>query len=274
MALRSLASRRAFLALAGAGLAAAVAACRGPREQHDQGAMPGRRPATTASTIPRASGTSTSTTPAAAGPARVVFHGPRDGRQVALTFHGSGDPALVVRLLDEVAREGVPISVFVVGRWLEQHPAMATRILAGGHELDNHTFTHPSLGQLGRAEVDQEIRRCQAVLERLAGGGRYFRPSGMPTPTPLVLAAAGAAGYPVVVSFDVDPRDYADPGAAAVAARVAAGLAPGSIVSLHTGHAGTVTALPHVLAAVRARGLQPVPVHQLLEHQKRRSSGG
>jgi peptidoglycan/xylan/chitin deacetylase (PgdA/CDA1 family) len=259
----SRASRRSFLALAGTGLAAALAACRGQREQQ-HGAL-ARRPATTVSTIPRAPGAPSSTAPGAGGPARPVFHGPRDGRQVALTFHGSGDPALVLRLLDEVGREHVPITVFVVGRWLEQHPEMAGRILAGGHELGNHTYTHPQLGRLGRAEVDREIRGCRAVLERLAGGGRYFRPSGMTAPTPLVLAAAGAAGYPVVVSFDVDPRDYADPGAAAVAARVAAGLAPGSIVSLHTGHAGTVAALPHIIAAVRARGLKPVPVHQLLQ---------
>ena len=260
----SRASRRSFLALAGTGLAAALAACRGPREQQQQGAL-AVRPTTTASTIPHPSALPTSTAPAARGPARAVFHGPRDGRRVALTFHGSGDPALVMRLLEEVGREHVPITVFVVGRWLEQHPEMAARILAGGHELGNHTYTHPVLGRLGRAEVDREIRGCRAVLKRLAGGGHYFRPSGMTAPTPLVLAAAGAAGYPVVVSFDVDPRDYADPGAAAVAARVAAGLQPGSIVSLHTGHAGTVAAIPHIVAAIRARGLNPVPVHQLLQ---------
>ena len=189
MAPWSPASRRAFLALAGTGLAAALAACRGQRKQDQHGALPGRQPATTASTTPRASSAATSTTSAAGGPARAVFHGPRDGRQVALTFHGSGDPALVMRLLDLVAREHVPITVFAVGRWLDQHPEMAARILAGGHELGNHTFTHPRLGQLGRAEVDREILRCRAVLERLAG----------------------AAGYPVVVSFDVDSRDYADP---------------------------------------------------------------
>jgi peptidoglycan/xylan/chitin deacetylase (PgdA/CDA1 family) len=238
MAPWSPASRRAFLALAGTGLAAALAACRGQRKQDQHGALP-RQPTPTASTTPRASGGPTSTTPAAGGPARAVFHGPRDGRQVALTFHCSGDPALVMRLLDLVAREHVPITVFAVGRWLDQHPEMAARILAGGHELGNHTFTHPPLGQLGRAEVDREILRCRAVLERLAGGGRYFRPSGMTTPTPLVLAAAG--------------------------------LAPGSIVSLHTGHAGTVAAMPRIIAAARARGLKPVPVHRLLEHAQRRS---
>jgi peptidoglycan/xylan/chitin deacetylase (PgdA/CDA1 family) len=87
----------------------------------------------------------------------------------------------------------------------------------------------------------------------------------MTRPTPLVLAEAGAAGYPLVVAFDIDPRDYTDPGPDAVAARVAAGLRPGSIVSLHTGHAGTITAFDPILTAARARGLQPVLLHRLLE---------
>ena len=131
--------------------------------------------------------------------------------------------------------------------------------------FDNHTWSHPVLGRLDRPAVAAEIRRCKAALTRATGsGGRYFRPSGMTQLTPLVLTEAGAAGYPLVVAFDVDPRDYTDPGADAVAARVAAGLRPGSIVSLHTGHAGTVTALAPILAAARARGLQPVPLHQLL----------
>jgi peptidoglycan/xylan/chitin deacetylase (PgdA/CDA1 family) len=195
----------------------------------------------------------------------VVVAGPRGGRQVALTFHGSGDPLLVGQLLDLVGRAGVPVTVFAVGRWLAQHPAFARRILAGGHELANHTYTHPALGRLDRASVAREVRGCQAVLRRLTGsGGRWFRPSAMTVPTPLVRAEAGAAGYRVVVGFDVDPHDYADPGATAVAARVTAGLHPGVIVSLHTGHAGTVAAMAPILTAIRARGLVPVGLHQLL----------
>jgi peptidoglycan/xylan/chitin deacetylase (PgdA/CDA1 family) len=196
----------------------------------------------------------------------VVFAGPRDGQLVALTFHGSGDPAVVVRLLELLDDRGrVPVSVFAVGAWLEANPAMAERFLAGGHELDNHTSTHPVLGRVPRATVAEEIRGCRRTLMRLTGsGGRYFRPSGMTVPTQLVLAEAGKSGYPVVVSFDVDSHDYADPGPDAIVARVTAGMRPGSIVSLHTGHAGTISALPRVLAALDARGLRPVPLHRLL----------
>ena len=258
------ASRRAFLAAAAATLATACA---------DHAGAPGA-PATTAAahpgpTTPQVTGPGAAASPttgaAGHGPARAVFAGPRTVAQVALTFHLSGDPALVGRLLDAVARAGAPISLFAVGRWLVEHPDLARRIVAEGHELDNHTWTHPVLGRLAGPAVAEEIRRCQAALARATGsGGRYFRPSGMTSPTPLVLAEAGAAGYPLVAAFDVDPRDYADPGADAVAARVAAGLRPGSIVSLHTGHAGTVAALDRILAAARTRGLRPVPLHRLL----------
>ena len=82
--------------------------------------------------------------------------------------------------------------------------------------------------------------------------------------SPHILAAAGRAGYRTSLSFDVDPADYTDPGPAAVVARVLAAVGNGSIVSLHLGHAGTVTALPAILAGLAARSLRPVTVTQLL----------
>jgi len=258
-------SRRRFLAAA----AAAVAAACTDQATGSGGPAAPAPTRTVPSASPPAPGRVGVTAPSGSGldgkPAQVVFAGSRTRPQVALTFHLSGDPILVSQLLDTAAHAGVPICLFAVGRWLTEHPTLVRRILAEGHELDNHTWSHPVLGRLTGPAVAAEIRRCQAALNRATGrGGRYFRPSGMTQPSPLVLAEAGAAGYPLVVSFDVDPRDYADPGADAVATRVAAGLRPGSIVSLHTGHAGTVAAFDPILAAVRARGLQPVLLHQLL----------
>ena len=257
-------SRRTFLAAAAATLTAACS------EQAARPIAPATAPtrpvsSITPTTARRVAATATPSTGVETKPAEVVFAGPRAGHRVALTFHLSGDPALVSRLLDIAAQAGVPISLFAVGRWLAEHPTLVRRILAEGHELDNHTWSHPVLGRLDGPAVAAEIRRCRAALTRATGRGcRYFRPSGMTQPSPLVLAEAGAAGYPLVVSFDVDPGDYADPGADAVATRVAAGLRPGSIVSLHTGHAGTIAALVPILAAARARGLQLVLLHRLL----------
>ena len=185
---------------------------------------------------------------------------------MALTFHGSGDPALTNEMLGLTTQLKAPITVFAVGQWLEQHPDIAGQILGAGHELANHTYTHPVLSQLGQLAVSQEITRCAAVLTEQTGGeGRWFRPSGVESePSALILDEASKAGYPTVVGFDVDPRDYQDPGASAIVARVAAGIQAGSIVSLHLGHSGTVSAFPRIAAILQQRKLAPVLVRDLL----------
>jgi peptidoglycan/xylan/chitin deacetylase (PgdA/CDA1 family) len=201
--------------------------------------------------------------PADLRPARFVAQGSPNG--VAFTFHGSGDPALLHALLGAAARAGAPITVFAVGSWLDQYPDVARAILADGHELANHTYTHPALGTVGRAAVAGEITRCRDALTRHAGSpGAWFRPSGIDVPTPLMLDEAARAGYATVVGYDVDPRDYEDPPVAAVIERVTSGLHPGAIVSLHTGHTNTVDAFEAMVGAARHRNLTPRLVRDLV----------
>jgi peptidoglycan/xylan/chitin deacetylase (PgdA/CDA1 family) len=199
------------------------------------------------------------------GPAAFVRQGPANIGQVALTFHGAGDVGLVNQLLDEAKARRAPITIFVVGQWLEANPQMAARILGDGHELANHTYTHPALASVSRSALTDEIVRCRDLLTRLTkSDGRWFRPSGIDVPTPAMLAEAGRAGYATVVGYSVDPLDYTDPGAPTIVSRVKANLRAGSIVSLHTGHAGTVSAFGPVVDAIHAAGLTPVTVGTLL----------
>jgi len=252
-------SRRTFLLAAGS---ATLAAC--THAAHRAATRrPSAAPPRATTTLPAAPET---TTASPGAPARFIRSGPAATRAVALTFHGSGDIALATELLDAARAGGAALTIFAVGRWLDENPDVARRVLDAGHELANHTYTHPALGGLGASRVADEIVRCRDALARYAGGpGRWFRPSGIEVPTQLMLTEAGRAGYPTVVGYDVDPRDYQDPGAQQVAARVRAGLHPGAIVSLHTGHAGTVAAFPAILDAVAAAGLHTVTVHQLLD---------
>jgi peptidoglycan/xylan/chitin deacetylase (PgdA/CDA1 family) len=247
--------------------AAALAGC-GSVAGHDAAASSSsatRRDAAATTTTPPPS-TAPPTTTVPLGPAAYVAHGPRSSRGVALTFHGSGDVTLAQDLLSEAHRLSTPITVFGVGTWMQDNPAVAHDILAAGHTLGNHTYTHPDLGTLDAAAVAQEIRGCAAVLEGIEGdNGRWFRPSGVVVPSSLILDQAGLAGYPVSVGYDIDPLDYEDPGASVLVSRVAEGLLPGSIVSLHTGHAGTVEAMPGMVGAIRARHLEPVLVGTLLQ---------
>ncbi|ADP80526.1 polysaccharide deacetylase family protein [Pseudofrankia inefficax] len=262
------ASRRQLLAGAGAVIATAgfAAAC------SSDSAAPAQVPAAASPvpTSPRPTPTAEPALTFAPVTAQAVANGPRDRNQVALTFHigpheAGQDVSLAHQLLDAATRLGVPITVFAVGQWLDEHADLVPALLASGNELDNHTFTHPTLTRLPAAQVAQEIVGCRDVLSRLAPAqGRYFRPSGTSAATPLIVEQAGAAGYPTVVDFDVDPLDYTSPGADAVVSRVRAGARPGSIVSMHFGYPGTVAAFPRIVANLRAAGLTPVTVHTLL----------
>ena len=150
-------------------------------------------------------------------------------------------------LLAEAERAGARVSVLAVGTWLEQYPQIARRILGGGHDLGNHTMHH----------LD--------IAATLTGSeGRWFRPSQTQYSTPLIEREARRAGYRTCVSYDVDSLDYTDPGPDAIVSTVLAKTRPGSIVSLHLGHSGTVTALPAILRGLARRRLRPVTLTGLL----------
>jgi peptidoglycan/xylan/chitin deacetylase (PgdA/CDA1 family) len=225
------------------------------------------RPAS--STTPTAAGHVETTAAPASGldskPAEVVVAGPRTGRQSALTFHLSGDPTLVSRLLDTAAHAGLPVSLFAVGRWLTEHPSLVQRILADGHELDHHTWSHPVLGRRNRVAVAAEIRRCRATLTGPPAAAAA--PSG-PRDDPPYPAGPGrgrSGRLPAGRRLRRRPTRRHRPGRRRGHGQVTAGLRPGSIVSLHTSHAGTIAALDPILATAHARGLQPVPLRQLLD---------
>ena len=198
-------------------------------------------------------------------PAAFVKNGSRHRAQVALTFHANGDAGLATRMLDLLRKRATPVTVFAVGNWLVANPALGKRIIADGHELANHTWSHQEMRPLAANVVADEIARAAKAIADLTGSqGKWFRPSGIEIPTDRILAEAGKAGYPVSVGYDLDSLDFKDPGGPAVIANVKAAVQNGSIISLHFGHANTLDALPAVLDHLSAKGLQPVTVGQLL----------
>jgi peptidoglycan/xylan/chitin deacetylase (PgdA/CDA1 family) len=194
-----------------------------------------------------------------------VVHGPRDRTQVALTFHGQGPASMADALLAEAEKAGARVTVLAVGTWLGQYPQIARRILSGGHDLGNHTMHHLDIKAMDASGTYAEIEGCAQRLHALTGSiGRWFRPSQTQYTTPLIEQQASKVGYPTCVSYDVDSLDYTDPGPDAVVSNVLGLTRPGSIISLHFGHSGTVTALPAIVRGLTSRGLHPVTLTKLL----------
>lgn len=198
-------------------------------------------------------------------PAVEVVRADTGRAEVALTFHGAGEIRLARQVLDLLRVHGVAATVLAVGTWLDHYPDASRAVLDGGHELGNHTWSHPELARLDEAGIRREVERCRDRLVASTGSpGTFFRPSSTQHASAVMLRLAGAAGYPRVLSYDVDSRDWADPGPAAVR-RTVATAGRGSVVSMHLGHPGTLAALPGILDDLAARGLTAVSASRLFE---------
>jgi peptidoglycan/xylan/chitin deacetylase (PgdA/CDA1 family) len=257
--------RRTFLVGAAAALVTACSSDGGAEQSPTSSVATGTQP----SAAPSASTSPVATTIRAPGaPSIFVARAAATPQQVALTFHTDGDLRIAQRLLDGLAGRA-QITCFVVGTWLEANPTWARKLLDAGHELANHTYTHPTFATLSRTAMATEIARCRDLLVKLTGsGGRFFRPSGtddgLGIPSAQILEEAGKAGYDYVLGWDVEPFDYQDPGGPLVRSRVLEGVKPGSIVSMHFGHSGTADVISAILDGLDRQSLKAVTASALL----------
>jgi peptidoglycan-N-acetylglucosamine deacetylase len=192
-----------------------------------------------------------------------LYCGGRHGRYVALTFD-DGPSLYTPRILRLLRRARARATFFVIGSRAAARPGLVhAESLLGA--VGNHTWTHPRLVSLSRRDVIRQLLRTQAAIVRATGGvrPRLFRPPyGVGTPDE--TAAVHALGL-VDVRWSVDSLD-SRPGASAatVLRRVSAGLRPGAIVLFHDIYPWTVAALPRILRTLRARGLTPVTIPELV----------
>ena len=187
-------------------------------------------------------------------------------RTVALTFDDGPDPVYTPQVLDVLARYDVQATFFVIGRRVDAHPELIRRIVAAGHAVGSHGYSHAILRGVWPSEIMTELEQSEVALYRAAGiRTRLFRhPGGMQGAFLPFITKAG--GWQVVV-WSVDPRDYTQPGPGEIARRVLEGAHSGAIVLLHDGSPDgnqprrqTVAALPAILEGLRGRGYRFVSV--------------
>jgi peptidoglycan/xylan/chitin deacetylase (PgdA/CDA1 family) len=202
---------------------------------------------------------------AAAG--RCFEHGPRDRPRVALTFDDGPDPVFTRRVLDILGRYGARATFFCVGHHVAAMPEQVRRIAAEGHELGNHTWSHPFLPDLTPTQLREQVERTSEAVERVTGRApECFRPP-YGSQSPEVLAALSALPATLAL-WDLDSRDWARPGPERIAATVLEGARPGSVVLMHEGGGDrrqTVLALPAIVEGLSARGLELVTVGELMQ---------
>lgn len=189
-----------------------------------------------------------------------------EARLVALTFDDGPYPVDTPLLLDELHDLHVRATFFVVGDHVLQFPALAARMKRDGHEVANHTMTHPAhFEDLSAAAVTRELNDGAAAIERYADDpavrtmmrpphGRY---------TEQTVRAAQRAGYHVILWND-DPGDWRAVTPAKLAEHILANASSPDIILLHSGRLATVQMLPRVVERFRKAGFTFVTVSELL----------
>ncbi|MFZ4518513.1 MAG: polysaccharide deacetylase family protein [Microthrixaceae bacterium] len=175
--------------------------------------------------------------------------------QVALTFDDGPDPTWTPRVLDVLDRYGVKATFFVLGSNAARYPDLVREIVARGHSLGNHTWSHPDLTRLSGGAVVDQLRSTSDVLAGIAN----YEPSCARPP----YRATNAAVQDIIASlgmrpalWNVDTNDYQRPGAGVIARRALA-VRPDGVILMHDGggdRSQTVAALPAVIEGIQARG--------------------
>jgi peptidoglycan/xylan/chitin deacetylase (PgdA/CDA1 family) len=202
-------------------------------------------------------------------PAQVLSRGPEGERQVALTFDAGADRGFTEQILDTLRQEGVMASFGLTGRWVELNPDLAARIVADGHTLINHSYSHASWtglstgsGPLSQAERFDELDRTeQALLAASGGSSRPFFRSPYGDQDATVQRDLGAKGYAYNVLWTVDSRGWMGLAAPDIIARCLQLAEPGAIYVFHVGaQSQDAAALPSVIGGLRAAGYSFVSV--------------
>src|SRR5436189_3653509 len=193
--------------------------------------------------------------------------------QVAITFDDGPDPRWTPKILDILKAANIKATFFVVGVNAERYPALVRRIVNEGHEIGNHTYYHPNLALCWPEHIRLELNATQLLLETITGRATtLFRPpyAADTGPTDLSelapLKIAEELNYLVVLE-NIDPQDWAKPGADIILRRIKQQRHDGSVILLHDAggdRSQTVEALPRILDWLHTRGDIVVPLSTLL----------
>ncbi|GAA4565842.1 glycosyltransferase [Micromonospora coerulea] len=221
-------------------------------------------------------GSGPSDAPASPGPRQVSTGGPvlrLDGptpvarrlppRTVALTFDDGPDPRWTPQVLDVLRRHHAHATFFVVGARVDEHPELVRRILAEGHEIGSHTFTHADLTAVPSWRARFELAWTRSAIAGATGREvTLLRPPFSSTTASLTdaqyqaLRAAAGTGH-VAVLADRDPKDWQRPGVPAIVRAASPPSGAGAVVLMHDGggdRAQTVAALDQLLPRLTGEG--------------------
>lgn len=184
-------------------------------------------------------------------------------KKVAFSFDAVWGADQTKELLAILRKHNVKTTFFLGGFWLEKYPEMVKLIADEGHEIGNHTYTHPHLNSLGPEQIAEELNRTHRLIVELTGQKAFlFRPP-FGEYSNKVIDAAKSCGYTTII-WDVDSLDWRNLSSAEMTQRVYSRVGPGSIVLFHNAGKNTPQAIDALLGSLIRDGYRIVPISKIL----------
>jgi peptidoglycan/xylan/chitin deacetylase (PgdA/CDA1 family) len=187
-----------------------------------------------------------------------------NGPYIAMTFDDGPSAELTPKLLDILKERGIKATFFVVGQNAAEYPDILRRMASEGHEVANHSWSHPALTKLGADGVRRQMENTSEAIARATGRRPVLmRPPYGATNASLNKRLAEEYGLKVVL-WSVDPLDWKYRNSNRVQNYIIENAHPGAIILSHDIHATTVAAMPGTLDALLAKGYKFVTVSELI----------
>jgi peptidoglycan/xylan/chitin deacetylase (PgdA/CDA1 family) len=203
--------------------------------------------------------------PAPAAPRKHTYNSCNvESSTVAMTFDDGPHPKLTPKLLDMLKERNIKATFFVIGKCVAEFPDIAKRIVDEGHEIANHSWSHPQLTKLSAPAFASEISQTSDAIEKATG----IRPVTMRPPYGAINATLTKRlndEYGLcVILWSVDPQDWKIRKSDHVSGHIIKNTVPGSIILAHDIHPSTIDAMPTALDALQSKGYKFLTVSELI----------
>jgi peptidoglycan/xylan/chitin deacetylase (PgdA/CDA1 family) len=188
-------------------------------------------------------------------------------KRVAIIIDDGPDGAQSVRYHELFAREGVRVTFAHVGRNVDAHPELTRAAAAAGHEIVNHSYTHPHFKELDEAAIRKEVADTQAAVAKATGRAPVWFWSPFGDWDDRIAAAVRAGGlehFPAPRFTFLDTRDWDQATTPAqIRERATTGVKDGSFILCHEWPAKTLAEMPAIIAELKRQGVEFVTFTEL-----------
>ena len=184
-------------------------------------------------------------------------------KKVAISFDAAWGDQFTDGILEILDRHNVKATFFLVGFWVDKYPDMVKKIHEKGHDVQNHSTTHPHMSKLSAEQIANELNTTSDKIENLTGiRPTLFRPPFGDYSNKVLETIMENQHY--VIQWDVDSLDWKELGAQPVVDRVTRNVKKGSIVLFHNNAKYVLEYLPLVIERLQKQGYEIVPISQLI----------